>query len=151
MVWAVPQGTVLFSTIIAPGFADLAMSLVVASTADVLVACPAPRPTILVGVLTLRKIISASEIEFVMPVEKKRLAARAEPSDPLEGVSSSTCLPDRNPSRATRTTSCRPGSCTGRCFEFQLAMRAASLSTTVTRTCGLCNAMTAAVGPPAKH
>ena len=150
MIWAVRQGTVLFSTMIDPGLAEIAMSLVAPSKADMLVACPAPMPIVFVGVFTLRKITSASEMDSAMAVEKKRLGARAESSDRLHGVSSSIMVADRKPSRALRTTSCRPGSCTGRCFEFQPAMRASSLSTTVTRMCGFCNAMTAAVGPPAK-
>lgn len=53
------------------------------------------------------------------------------------------------PSLASRTTSTRPGSCMGRCLLFHAFIRFWSRSRTVTRTLGLCKAITAAVGPPA--
>jgi hypothetical protein len=73
---AVPQGTVLFSTIIAPFFANFAISLVAPSRADKSLAAPAPRPLFLVGVFTARKIISASAMLLAESVEKKRFPSR---------------------------------------------------------------------------
>jgi hypothetical protein len=52
------------------------------------------------------------------------------------------------PSRAIRTISLKPFSWMGRCLDFQLAIRAGSLSTTLTRIDGFWKAMTADVGPP---
>lgn len=63
-ICAVLQGTVDFSTMIAPGFAAMAMSLVAPSSATMLVAAPAPIPEDFVGVLTLRKTMSAFDTHF---------------------------------------------------------------------------------------
>jgi hypothetical protein len=74
---AVLHGTVLFSTRMAPGLAWMAISLVTASKAVTSVALPAPRPFILVGVLTAISMMSASLIVFEISVEKKRFGTRA--------------------------------------------------------------------------
>jgi hypothetical protein len=105
MICAVRQGTVLFSTIIAPGFAARAMSLVAPSKADMFVACPAPTPVVLVGVLTLRRMRSASVIAFAISVEKNRLGPRAEMFDGDPSVAPGCMVVARKPSRALRTTS----------------------------------------------
>jgi len=75
---AVLQGTVLFSTRIAPGFACIAISLVTASSAVTSVARPAPKPLVFVGVLTAMRTISASLIDFDTSVEKNKFGARTE-------------------------------------------------------------------------
>lgn len=105
MICAVRQGTVLFSTTIAPALAASAMSLVAASKADMFVACPAPIPVVLVGVLTLRRMRSASAIALAMSVEKNRLGVRADLSDGDPDVASWCMLVARKPSRALRTMS----------------------------------------------
>lgn len=74
---AVLQGTVLFSTRIAPGLAWMAISLVTASRAVRSVAFPEPIPRVFVGVLTAMSTISASLIVFEISVEKKRFGTRA--------------------------------------------------------------------------
>jgi hypothetical protein len=145
---AVPHGTVLFSTKIAPGLACIAISLVAPSNAVTSVAEPAPKPLVFVGVLTVIRIISASEIHLATSVEKNRFGKRAGTITSSLGSSPSLSEDDmlsgmfdgalRNehafePSRAIRTISLRPFSWMGRCFEFQLAIRAGSLSTTLTR------------------
>jgi hypothetical protein len=124
----------------------MAISLVAPSNATMLVAAPAPMPVYLVGVLTLKKTISASETQRATSVEKKRLDCRAGSStvSPPSGAMVAAFVP----SRATRTISFRPGSWIGGCCEFHLRILAASLSTTVTRIPGFWKAMTAAVGPP---
>lgn len=68
--FAVPQGTVLFSTMMAPFFANWAISLVAPSRADKSLAEPAPLPEYFVGVLTDRKMTSASPIQFAESVLK---------------------------------------------------------------------------------
>lgn len=77
---AVPHGTVLFSTMMAPGFAWRAISCTAPSTAVMSVALPAPRPKVLVGVLTARKIMSASAMVVESHV-KNRLGCRREYSE----------------------------------------------------------------------
>ena len=143
---AVPHGTVLFSTMMVPGRAHRATSLAAASNEAMLVARPAPRPNILVGVLTARKMRSALAMPAWASPVKIRLGAR------VASVSAVASWPARGmvlaPSRATRTTSSSPGSWMGRCGEFHCRMRRGSLSTTSTRMEGLCKAMMAAVGPP---
>lgn len=131
---AVLQGTVLFSTMIAPGLAWIAISLVTASSAVTSVALPAPIPRILVGVLTAISTISASLIVFETSVVKNRFGTRActaissrcsphrdshsEVADEAEDMLAMD--PDRcsslenpqalDPSRAIRRTSKSPGS-----------------------------------------
>src|ERR1700753_3354316 len=78
---AVPQGTVLFSTIMAPFLANLAISLVAPSKAAKSLAAPAPLPLYLVGVFTARKTTSASAILFAESAEKNRFPSRAVNSD----------------------------------------------------------------------
>ena len=131
---AVLQGTVLFSTRIAPGLAWMAISLVTASNAVTSVARPAPSPLIFVGVLTAIRIMSASLIVFEISVEKKRFGTRAgmctsslcSPhwlshselaelvvdmlSKESDLVASLTKEHAFDPSRAIRRISCRPGS-----------------------------------------
>jgi hypothetical protein len=124
----------------------MAISLVAPSRATILVAAPAPIPVILVGVLTLKNTISASETHLATSVEKKRFCCRAG-SSTVESPSTVTFVAFV-PSRATRTISLRPGSWMGGCCEFHLRIRPASLSTTVTLILGFWNAITAAVGPP---
>jgi hypothetical protein len=92
--------------------------------------------------------MSASAIGSLRFVVKKRFGARAGSRAGPFCPSSKRKDVDLVPSRALRITSYRPGSCTGRCLEFHCAIRAAFISTTVTRMCGFCNAITAAVGPP---
>jgi hypothetical protein len=149
-IWAVLQGTVDFSTKIAPGLAAMAISRVAPSSATMLVADPAPIPVNFVGVFTLRKTISASEIDLATSVEKNKLGRRAGISTFFPVFSSLTTNVGLVPSRATRTISFRPGSWMGKCLEFHFRTRFTSLSTTVTLMPGLWNATTAAVGPPRK-
>ena len=75
---AVPQGTVLFSTMIVPGLAYDAASLTAPSNAVMLVALPAPTPLVLVGVLTAKKITSAVHMLACMSHVKKRFGLRLE-------------------------------------------------------------------------
>lgn len=102
--------------------------------------------------------MSASLIHLATSVVKKRFGWRATivvlllaPShwlvhsdEEVEGVSDAMDAPDlllgsfwkvnsREPSRATRKMSLRPGSYMGGCCEFHRRMRFGSLSTTVTR------------------
>jgi hypothetical protein len=84
-----------------------------------------------VGVLTEMKMRSARRMVVEISVVKKRL-----------GVLPSV------PSRATATTSERPGSKIGRLEDLQLAIRASSKSTTDTSISGFSLAITAEVGPP---
>lgn len=134
---AVRHGTVLFSTIIAPSFACRATSRVTASKAVMSVAYPLPAPRLLVGVLTAMSTTSASEIHPETSVLNIKFGVRAAtfvillPSphwllySELEVESSSTSPSresaglavgrfekeiSRDPSRATRTISPRPGS-----------------------------------------
>src|SRR5262249_34563647 len=72
MIWAVPQGTVDFSTRIALGFAHSAISRTELSKAERSVAWPAPRPEVLVGVLTASMMRSDSAITVEQSVLKKR-------------------------------------------------------------------------------
>jgi hypothetical protein len=99
MRFEVPDGTVLFSTMMAPSLAYAAMSLTAPSKADRSLAEPAPRPDALVGVFTARKMTSALSMAARESVLKKRLLLRARPS--------TECTP---PSRAIRTTGSSPGS-----------------------------------------
>jgi hypothetical protein len=162
---AVPHGTVLFSTKMAPGLACIAISLVAPSNAVTSVAEPAPKPLVFVGVLTVIRIISASAMHFATSVEKNRFGTLA--GTATRSLCSSPSLSDddmlsgglvgplrnvqaREPSRAMRTISLNPVSWIGRCLDFQLAIRAGSLSTTLTRIDGFWKAMTADVGPPRK-
>lgn len=174
---AVRHGTVDFSTTMAPTRACLATSQTTASNAVRSIAQPAPTPLVLVGVFTALKITSASAMQRCTSVEKNRFGARAgisvvflapscpcpcpqhaipHPSDDVDmsHVSASDLLAALlnvnalPPSRAMRTMERRSGSWMGRCREFHLRIRAASLSTTFTRIWGLWYAMTAAVGPP---
>lgn len=71
------QGTVLFSTSIAPGLACKAISFVTASNAVTSVALPAPNPLIFVGVFTAMSTISASLMVLATSVEKYRFGSRA--------------------------------------------------------------------------
>lgn len=133
---AVRQGTVDFSTMVAPGRACCATTEVTASKAVISVADPAPLPRYFVGVFTAIMTISASLIHLATSVVKKRLGWRAAmvliaplfPShwliyseDEVEGVSDAIDALDfvvgsvwkvhsREPSRATRRISFRPGS-----------------------------------------
>jgi len=148
MTCAVRHGTVLFSTMTAPGLAIKAMERAAASNIEMSVAAPAPSPSVLVGVLTLKNTMSAAEICSSQSEEKNRLGCRAgrvlclwKLLIPLN----STALA---PSRAIRTTSTRPGSWIGRCLDLHRLMRSSFRSTTVTLICGLQYARTAAVGPP---
>lgn len=86
-------------------FAVGAMSLIALSRAAMFVACPAPIPVVLVGVLTLRRIMSASAMALAISVEKNRLGSRAELSDTDSGETPEFMLGARKPSRARRTTS----------------------------------------------
>jgi hypothetical protein len=72
IVSAVPHGTVLFSTMMAPGFIARATVMTALSSAAKLVAAPAPIPLAFVGVLTLIKTISATAMQLSTEVEKKR-------------------------------------------------------------------------------
>lgn len=76
-IWAVRHGTVLFSTMIAPGLACCAISAVTASNAVMSVAHPLPAPRVLVGVLTEIKTTSASEMHRPTWVLKTRLGCLA--------------------------------------------------------------------------
>lgn len=98
---AVPTGTVLFSTMIAPGFAYLATSRIAPSKAVVFVARPAPTPNILVGVLTDMKITSAWLIALADSQVKYKFCWRR---DVVESAVTWA------PSRTIRTTASRPGS-----------------------------------------
>jgi hypothetical protein len=60
-----------------PDLAYVATSLTAPSMAVMSVARPAPTPRLLVGVLTLMRIISASAMVCVQAVEKKRFGKRA--------------------------------------------------------------------------
>jgi hypothetical protein len=154
---------VLFSTKIAPGLACMAISLVAPSSALTSVADPAPKPLVFVGVLTVMRIISASAMHFATSVEKNKFGRRAGTailslcsSDSLseeDVLSDGFVGPLKNehalePSRAIRTISLKPFSWMGRCLDFQLAILAGSLSTTLTRMAGFWKAMIADVGPP---
>lgn len=156
MICAVRHGTVLFSTTIAPGLAWSATSRVTASKAVTSVARPPPIPLILVGVLTATRIMSASPIHLEILVEKNKLGVRAgteisslcsshwlsqSERDALladmlsrESVTAGSFMNEQafEPSRAILTSSTKPGSYIGRCFEFQRWIRLASRSTTVT-------------------
>ena len=77
MMFAVPHGTVLFSTIIAPVFAFLATTAVALSRMLRSAMAPAPMPYNLVGVLTQMKTISASAIDSDTLVENTRFDALA--------------------------------------------------------------------------
>lgn len=110
--WAVLQGTVLFSTMMAPSRACWATTPVTASKAVISVALPAPTPRYLVGVLTATRTMSASLMCLATSVEKARLDLRAgrlvSPSSADESVSevgSLEIVVAREPSRATRTIS----------------------------------------------
>jgi hypothetical protein len=116
---AVPQGTVLFSTMIVPGFAWIATSLTASSRAVMFEALPAPNPNVLVGVLTARNTMSALEMLLRESDVKIRLGRR------LESVTLDSMLPRnseswsgwttvRAPSLVTRTILFSPGSCIGR-------------------------------------
>jgi hypothetical protein len=75
MLWivcAVPQGTVLFSTRMAPGLIDFAIEMTARSKAAKFVAAPAPMPLLLVGVFTLTKTTSAAAIHPLTSVENER-------------------------------------------------------------------------------
>ena len=65
-------GTVDFSTTILSDFAISAILRAHNSQFFMFAALPAPNPEVLVGVLTLTKIMSASRIASSIPVEKKR-------------------------------------------------------------------------------
>jgi hypothetical protein len=87
------------------GFAVRAMSLTALSRAAMFVACPAPIPVVLVGVLTLRRIMSASAIASAISVEKNKLGSRMGLFDADPGEAPGFMLVARKPSRAARTTS----------------------------------------------
>ena len=125
---AVRTGRVLFSTTMVWPVAAWATSRAQASTQRRSLACPAPRPLVLVGVFTEMKTMSAAAIEADTSVEKCRLRPRAR-----------------------STTRSSPGSYTGnllRSASFQASMRAWLMSTTCTCTLGQRSAITAMVGPP---
>jgi len=65
---------------IEPGVADSATDWVASSNANKSVADPAPIPESLVGVLTLRKIIWASDMHLLTSVEKNKFGGRVESS-----------------------------------------------------------------------
>lgn len=137
MILAVPQGTVLFSTMTAPVLAFFAILLVAASSAPRSALAPAPTPYDLVGVLTQMKMMSASATQGITLVEKNRLGSRA------GRCSRVSCRPGKVredslvPSRAMRTILGRPSSWMGRWFEFQAATRSSLRSTTLTDIEGL--------------
>lgn len=139
---AVRHGTVLFSTMMAPGLATKATDLVADSNMEMSVANPAPKPLDLVGVLTLKKTMSATAMCMLQSVEKNRFGCLARDVVPSASTLASV------PSLAIRTMSLRPGSWIGRCFDCQRRVRSSFMSTTVTVISGLPYAMTAAVGPP---
>lgn len=146
----VPHGTVLFSTRMAPGFALSAISRVAPSKAPISVALPAPLPLVFVGVLTVIRMTSASEMHLATSVVKKRFGSLAgseissrgsSNSVPINGVltraeESLQSVVALQPSLAIRTISFRPFSWIGKCFDCQLAIRDGSLSTTLTRIDG---------------
>lgn len=126
----------------APGLAIRATDLAADSNMDMSVAYPAPRPLDLVGVLTLKKTMSAIAMCMVQSIEKNRLGCLAG-----EVVPSASTLASM-PSLATRTISYSPGSWIGRCLDCHRRVRSSFISTTVTLMSGLPYAITAAVGPP---
>lgn len=142
MILAVPQGTVLFSTMIAPLLAFFAMVRVADSSAPKSALAPAPTPYILVGVLTQMKIISAVAMHGTTLVEKNRFGfldgrwmmlldeAALMPLRPVTVVS-------LVPSRAMRTILGRPVSWMGRWLEFHAAILSELRSTTLTVIEGL--------------
>lgn len=99
----------LFSTMIAPLFADFATVRVALSTALRSAIAPAPRPWDFVGVLTQMKMMSALEIDSVTSVENVRFPVR-----PLSEIgfvdSGMDILASTVPSLAMRTTLRRPSS-----------------------------------------
>jgi hypothetical protein len=140
IILAVPQGTVLFSTITAPILAFIAIVLVADSRAQRSALAPAPTPYALVGVLTQIKIMSALAMQGVTLVEKKRLGPRAgrrTPPDDSSTPGSPDMVASLVPSRAMRTIFGRPVSWMGRWFAFQAAMRSTLRSTTLTVMAGL--------------
>lgn len=74
---AVLHGTVDFSTMMAPGFACFATSVITASKDAMSVALPAPMPLDFVGVFTATSTRSASPMHFPTSVEKKRFGSLA--------------------------------------------------------------------------
>jgi hypothetical protein len=76
MAWAVRTGTVDFSTTILGEVATSAILRAHSSQFLMLAARPAPMPCVLVGVLTLMKMMSAAWISSSMLVEKKRFRPR---------------------------------------------------------------------------
>lgn len=139
---AVRQGTVLFSTMMAPGLATRATDLAADSNMEMSVANPAPKPLDLVGVLTLKKTMSAIAMCLLQSIEKNRFGCLAGEVVPSTSTLASV------PSLAIRTMSLRLGSWIGRCFDCQRRVRSSFISTTVTVILGLRYAITAAVGPP---
>lgn len=125
---------------IAPGLACRATSRAASSKAVMLVARPAPSPKVLVGVLTARRIRSAWEMLQAASLVKNRFDRRFKHVECVVVISA--------PSRATRTTWSKSGSCTGRWEDAHFWMRRGSRSNTSTRMEGLYRARMAAVGPP---
>jgi fluoride ion exporter CrcB/FEX len=119
IICAVPQGTVLFSTTMAPSFACFAIMLVALSKMLRSAVAPAPRPYSFVGVLTQMKTMSASEIDSVTLVENVRLGALLGMlTVPRPGKSIIAALV---PSRAILTILGRPFSWIGRWDELHAA------------------------------
>ena len=79
-VSAVRTGRVLFSTTIVWPWAQAATWRAEASIQRRSLACPAPRPLVLVGVLTDRNTMSAAAIDASTSVVKKRLRPRQRPT-----------------------------------------------------------------------
>lgn len=137
MMLAVPQGTVLFSTITAPALACFAIVLVAASRAPRSALAPAPTPYILVGVLTHMKMMSASVMEAVTLQEKNKLGFLAERRIVVDSKPGRVTAASFVPSRAVRTIFERPVSWMGKWLEFHAVMRSAFKSTTLTVMSGL--------------
>lgn len=137
IIRAVPQGTVLFSTITAPDLACFAMVLVAASSAPRSALAPAPIPYILVGVLTQMKTMSASAIQAVTLHEKNRLGFLAGKWIVVDSSPGRVTAAVFVPSRAARTILGRPVSWIGRWLEFHAAIRSVFKSTTLTVMSGL--------------
>lgn len=108
IIFAVPHGTVLFSTITAPAFACFAMVLVAASRAPRSALAPDPMPYILVGVLTQMKMMSAPAMDAVTSQEKNKLELLAEKWILVDSSPGRVAAAFLVPSRAIRTIFGRP-------------------------------------------
>lgn len=109
--------TVDFSTRVHPGLACCAIVVTALSNAARFVAEPDPNPVVFVGVLTAMKTRSAIAIFCSTSVEKNKLGWRGGIGEILQDSTSwfSTSLV---PSRVMRMIRSKPGSWTGRCFDF---------------------------------